>query len=60
MLALPLALLAFACFPVFASDYALDVAFFFGIYTLLGLSLNEPAQNYLSNGFPAFPGKRKQ
>jgi branched-chain amino acid transport system permease protein len=40
MLTLPLALLAFACFPVFASDYLLDVAFFFGIYTLLGLSLN--------------------
>ncbi len=40
MLALPLALLVFACFPVFASDYLLDVAFFFGIYALLGLSLN--------------------
>ena len=30
----------FACFPFFASDYLLDVAFFFGIYALLGLSLN--------------------
>ena len=40
MLALPLALLVFAGFPIFASDYLLDVAFFFGIYTLLGLSLN--------------------
>ncbi len=39
-LALPLALFVFAGFPIFASDYLLDVAFFFGIYTLLGLSLN--------------------
>ena len=39
-LALPLALLAAAGFPFFASDYLLDVAFFFGVYTLLGLSLN--------------------
>ena len=39
-LALPLALLAFAGFPFAASDYLLDVACFFGIYTLLGLSLN--------------------
>jgi branched-chain amino acid transport system permease protein len=39
-LALPLALLVFAAFPFFASDYLLDVAFFFGIYALLGLSLN--------------------
>jgi len=37
---LPLALLAFAAFPFAASDYLLDVAYFFGIYTLLGLSLN--------------------
>jgi branched-chain amino acid transport system permease protein len=40
LLALPLALVAFAGFPLFAGDYLLDVAFFFGIYTLLGLSLN--------------------
>ena len=36
-------LLAFAAlvvFPFFASDYLLDVTFFFGIYVLLGLSLN--------------------
>ena len=39
-LGLPLALLVVAGFPFFASDYLLDVAFFFGIYTLLGLSLN--------------------
>ena len=39
-LALPLALLIFAGFPFFANDYLLDVAFFFGIYSLLGLSLN--------------------
>ncbi len=37
---LPLVLLVFAAFPFAASDYLLDVAFFFGIYTLLGLSLN--------------------
>lgn len=37
---LPLALLVFAAFPFGASDYLLDVAYFFGIYTLLGLSLN--------------------
>ncbi len=38
--ALPLVLLALVIFPVVASDYLLDVAFFFGIYVLLGLSLN--------------------
>jgi branched-chain amino acid transport system permease protein len=27
-------------YPIIANDYLLDVAFFFGIYTLLGLSLN--------------------
>ena len=27
-------------FPFAAGDYLLDVAFFFGIYVLLGLSLN--------------------
>lgn len=34
--------LAFALFPFFVkgNDYVLDVAFFFGIYVLLGLSLN--------------------
>lgn len=40
MLVVPLALLVFAGFPIFACDYLLDVAFFFGIYALLGLSLN--------------------
>ena len=34
------AILALVIFPFFASDYLLDVAFFFGIYVLLGLSLN--------------------
>ena len=29
-----------ALYPFIANDYLLDVAFFFGIYTLLGLSLN--------------------
>ncbi len=38
--ALPLALFALVIFPVVASDYLLDVAFFFGIYVLLGFSLN--------------------
>ena len=38
--ALPLALLVVLVFPFVASDYLLDVAFFFGIYVLLGLSLN--------------------
>jgi len=33
--------LLFIVFPlVIKSDYIIDVAFFFGIYTLLGLSLN--------------------
>jgi len=27
-------------YPIFASDYYIDIAFFFGIYALLGLSLN--------------------
>ena len=30
----------FCLFPIWANDYLLDVAFFFGVYTLLGLSLN--------------------
>ena len=30
----------FGIYPFLVSDYLLDVAFFFGIYTLLGLSLN--------------------
>jgi branched-chain amino acid transport system permease protein len=34
------AIAALVIFPFFASDYLLDVAFFFGIYVLLGLSLN--------------------
>ncbi len=31
---------AFMAYPFFASDYFIDIAFFFGIYALLGLSLN--------------------
>lgn len=31
---------AFCLYPLWANDYLLDVAFFFGMYTLLGLSLN--------------------
>jgi branched-chain amino acid transport system permease protein len=38
--ALPVALLVVLVLPFVASDYLLDVAFFFGIYVLLGLSLN--------------------
>ncbi len=38
--ALPLGLVAVIAFPFFAGDYLLDVAFFFGIYVVLGLSLN--------------------
>ncbi|MBN1829778.1 MAG: branched-chain amino acid ABC transporter permease [Deltaproteobacteria bacterium] len=34
------AILIFFIFPFFAGDYAIDTAFFFGIYALLGLSLN--------------------
>ncbi len=34
------ALAVLALYPLVANDYLLDVAFFFGIYTLLGLSLN--------------------
>lgn len=34
------ALAVVALYPLTANDYLLDVAFFFGIYTLLGLSLN--------------------
>jgi branched-chain amino acid transport system permease protein len=30
----------FAVYPFVASDYYVDVGFFFGIYALLGLSLN--------------------
>jgi branched-chain amino acid transport system permease protein len=30
----------FCIYPFFANDYLLDVMFFFGIYTILGLSLN--------------------
>src|SRR5512137_530536 len=37
---LPLAAAAVLSFPLAAGDYLLDVAFFFGIYVLLGLSLN--------------------
>ena len=38
--ALPLLAAAILVFPFAAGDYLLDVAFFFGIYVLLGLSLN--------------------
>jgi branched-chain amino acid transport system permease protein len=37
---LPLAILAFAVYPFIANGYFVDVGFFFGIYALLGLSLN--------------------
>lgn len=30
----------FAAFPFFVNDYIIDIAFYFGIYALLGLSLN--------------------
>lgn len=37
----PAAFAVFVCvYPFFASDYFIDIAFFFGIYALLGLSLN--------------------
>ena len=34
------AAVVFILFPFFVSDYTIDVAFFFGLYALLGLSLN--------------------
>jgi ABC-type branched-subunit amino acid transport system permease subunit len=37
---LSLVLILFALYPFLMSDYFIDVAFFFGIYALLGLSLN--------------------
>jgi branched-chain amino acid transport system permease protein len=37
---LSLLLILFALYPFLMSDYFIDVAFFFGIYALLGLSLN--------------------
>ncbi len=37
---LPLLAAAVVVFPFFAGDYLMDVAFFFGLYVLLGLSLN--------------------
>jgi branched-chain amino acid transport system permease protein len=37
---LPLAILVFAVYPFVANGYFVDVGFFFGIYALLGLSLN--------------------
>ncbi|MBE3063443.1 MAG: branched-chain amino acid ABC transporter permease, partial [Spirochaetes bacterium] len=37
---LPLAILVFAVYPFAANGYFVDVGFFFGIYALLGLSLN--------------------
>ena len=37
---LPFVLVAFAAYPFLASTYFVDVACFFGIYALLGLSLN--------------------
>ncbi len=39
-LLLGLVLILFALYPFLASNYFIDVAFFFGIYALLGLSLN--------------------
>ncbi|HPC46931.1 MAG TPA: branched-chain amino acid ABC transporter permease [Deltaproteobacteria bacterium] len=37
----PAAMAVCVCvYPIFASDYYIDIAFFFGIYALLGLSLN--------------------
>jgi branched-chain amino acid transport system permease protein len=38
--ALPLVLVLFAVYPFAASSYFIDVGFYFGIYVLLGLSLN--------------------
>jgi branched-chain amino acid transport system permease protein len=38
--ALPLVLVVFAVYPFVVSGYLVDVGFFFGIYVLLGLSLN--------------------
>jgi len=38
--ALPLLIAVFAAYPLLVSSYFVDVAFFFGIYVLLGLSLN--------------------
>jgi branched-chain amino acid transport system permease protein len=35
-----LATVVFVLFPFFVSDYYIDVVFFFGVYALLGLSLN--------------------
>jgi branched-chain amino acid transport system permease protein len=37
---LPLAIALFLAYPFFAETYFVDVAYFFGIYALLGLSLN--------------------
>ena len=37
---LPLALVVFAVYPFVTGGYLVDVGFFFGIYVLLGLSLN--------------------
>jgi len=37
---LPVILGIFILYPFFAGDYYIDIAFFFGIYALLGLSLN--------------------
>ena len=39
-LALPLTLAAFAAYPFLVNTYFVDLGFFFGIYALLGLSLN--------------------
>lgn len=39
-LAVPAVIAAFIIYPFVVSDYFIDVAFFFGIYALLGLSLN--------------------
>lgn len=39
-IALIAVIIGFALYPFFVSNYFIDVAFFFGIYALLGLSLN--------------------
>jgi branched-chain amino acid transport system permease protein len=38
--AIPLVIAAFAAYPLVTAGYLIDVGFFFGIYVLLGLSLN--------------------
>ena len=38
--ALPIVIVVFAAYPLLVGNYFVDVGFFFGIYALLGLSLN--------------------